>query len=212
MNVQQTINFLKGQSPSRTLVSPVHLTWLVNHVRNLPSGTPHKMVECGVARGGCLALCSKANPNMTVIGLDSWQGMPPITEEDNKEKCQQWVGSKWGTAQDVYSTYSMIGADTKNLTLLEGWFEDTIPSNLDLFDDLDILRIDSDFYKSVKYCLEMLFDKVKPGGVVIFDDWNFNPEGVRSAAYEFLDQRNLEVNIIPHEQGRGPAYFVKPLS
>ena len=165
MNVQQTINFLKGQSPSRTLVSPVHLTWLINHIRSLSSDAPHKMAECGVARGGCIAMCSKENPNMTVIGLDSFQGMPPITEKDNKQKCQPWVGSQWGNAQDVYDTYSMIGADTKNLILLEGWFEDTIPSNLHIFDDLDILRIDSDFYKSVKYCLEMLFDKVKPGGV-----------------------------------------------
>lgn len=210
MNVQQTINFLKGQSPSRTLVSPVHLTWLVNHIRNLPSDAPHKMVECGVARGGCLAMCSKTNPNMTVIGLDSWQGMPPITEEDNKQKCEQWVGSKWGNVQDVYSTYSMIGADTKNLILLEGWFEDTIPANIHLFENLDILRIDSDFYKSVKYCLETLYDKVRHGGVIIFDDWHFNPDGVRSAATEFLHKRDIKVNIIPHEQGRGPAYFVKP--
>ena len=148
---------------------------------------------------------------MIVIGLDSFQGMPAITNQDNAQKCSPWVGSENGKAIDVYTSYSMIAADTKNLKLLEGWFEDTIPANIHLFDNLDILRIDSDFYKSVKYCLETLYDKVRPGGVIIFDDWHFNPDGVRTAAAEFLHKRDIKVNIIPHEQGRGPAYFVKPL-
>jgi len=210
MNVEETINLLKKQKPSRTLVSPVHLSWLMNHIENLSSALPHKMVECGVARGGCIAMCSKKNPNMIVIGLDSFQRMPEITSQDNEKKCKPWVGSENGKAADVYASYSMIGADTKNLKLLEGWFEDIIPENIHLFDDLDILRIDSDFYKSVKYCLEMLYDKVRPGGVIIFDDWHFNPDGVRTACAEFLQSRDIKVDVIPHEQGRGPAYFVKP--
>tara|TARA_A100001011_G_C13788826_1_gene626174 strand:- start:390 stop:494 length:105 start_codon:yes stop_codon:yes gene_type:complete len=31
------------------------------------------MVELGVARGGCIALCSKVIPNLKVIGCDSWE-------------------------------------------------------------------------------------------------------------------------------------------
>jgi hypothetical protein len=156
MNVSGTIQMLKGQNPSRTLVSPVHLTWLMNHIDNLSSPLPHKMVECGVARGGCIAMCSKKNPDMIVIGLDSFQGMPEITSQDNAQKCKPWVGSENGKEADVY-------------------------------------------------------DKVRPGGVIIFDDWHFNPEGVRTAAAEFLNERDIKVNIIPHEPGRGPAYFIKPV-
>lgn len=116
----------------------------------------------------------------------------------------------WGKKEDVYHTFKKLKASTDNLTLLEGWFEDTLPNNLDLFDDLDILRIDSDFYKSVKYCLEMLFDKLKPGGIVILDDWHFNPEGVRKAVNEFLKSRNLSPKIYTHtKQNAGPAYFYK---
>ena len=102
MNVEETINLLKKQKPSRTLVSPVHLSWLMNHIENLSSALPHKMVECGVARGGCIAMCSKKNPNMIVIGLDSFQGMPEITNQDNEKKCKPWVGSENGKAGSVF--------------------------------------------------------------------------------------------------------------
>jgi asparagine synthase (glutamine-hydrolysing) len=198
----------KGSTHSRrTLVSPAHLNWLANYVKTLGNG---KMVECGVARGGCIALCNKANPNLTIIGLDSWEGMPGPTEEDDKSKCQRWVGSKWGTEEDVYASYKLIESSSNNLTLIKGWFDKTIPNNIELFNDLDILRIDSDLYTSVKFCLETLYDKVKPKGLIILDDWHFNPSGVRKAVNDFLDNRNINVDIHVHEKGRGPSYFFKP--
>lgn len=193
-----------------TLVSPKHLEWLLPYVKNLGKG---KMVELGVARGGCLALCGKINPQLIIIGCDSWEGMPNITKEDDENKCKQWVGSKWGTKEDVYKTFKKFNAPTDNLILLKGWFEDTLPKNIDIFNDLDILRIDSDFYNSVKYCLDMLYDKVKVGGVIIFDDWHFNNKGVKKAFQDFLNNRNInikDIEIKVHEKGRGPSYFFKP--
>jgi predicted O-methyltransferase YrrM len=202
------INLLKGSNPSRTLVSPVHLEWLANYVKKLGKG---KLVECGVARGGCLALLHKANPDLRIIGLDSWEGMPSITEEDDTSKCKKWVGSKWGDETDVYKTYDFIGSSPKNLTLIKGWVEDTIPENISLFNDLDVLRIDTDFYNSVKFCLDYLYPKLKNGGLVILDDWHYNPKGVRKAVNDFLIENQIEASIKVHENGRGPAYFFKKL-
>lgn len=68
-----------------TLVYPPHLEWLLDIVEKLGSG---KMVKLGVVRGGCIALCAVANPNLKIIGCDSWLGMPEITKEDNTSKCQ----------------------------------------------------------------------------------------------------------------------------
>ena len=193
-----------------TLVYVKHLEWLLPYVEKLGKA---KMVELGVARGGCIALCSKVNPELEVIGCDSWEGMPNITDRDNKTKCQKWVGSKWGSKDIVYETYKLFNAPTDKLTLLKGWFEDTLPKNILLFNDLDILRIDCDFYVSVKYCLDILYDKVKSGGLVIFDDWAFNPSGVEGAWHDFLKSRNIPINSIKitvHTVGSGPGYFFKP--
>jgi len=40
-------------------------------------------VECGVAKGGCLALMKAfSNNNKQVWGFDSFEGIPALTEED----------------------------------------------------------------------------------------------------------------------------------
>lgn len=190
-----------------TLVYDVHLNWLMNHVTNLGNG---KMVECGVARGGCIALCHVANPDLQIIGLDSWEPMPDITEKDDPKTCTPWVGkSIGGKIEDVKKSYETLDASDKNLTLIKGWFDKTIPDNINLFDDLDILRIDSDFYESVLFCLRELYPKLKDGGLVIIDDWHFNLKGVKGALDEFSKEIGVEFEIHIHTKGAGPAYFFK---
>ena len=55
---------LGGHYERTTLVYDIHLNWLMDYVTNLGNG---KMVECGVARGGCIALCHIANPDLQII-------------------------------------------------------------------------------------------------------------------------------------------------
>jgi O-methyltransferase len=191
-----------------TLVYDVHLDWLMDYVAKLGDG---KMIELGVARGGCLALCHVANPDLQIFGLDSWEPMPNITEKDDAKKCSPWVNTPTsGKMEDVEKSYKKLGADSKNLTLIKGWFDKTVPENIDLFDELDILRIDSDFYESVIFCLRQLYPKLKDGGLVILDDWHFNPKGVRSAFSEYFAEIGQELpQVSVHTEGAGPAYFWK---
>tara|TARA_B100001057_G_scaffold500688_1_gene617175 strand:+ start:15934 stop:16644 length:711 start_codon:yes stop_codon:yes gene_type:complete len=204
-----------GNQKQLTEVGREDLYWLWEIVQKIGKG---KMVECGVARGGCLAICSKANPELNIIGLDSWEGMPNITNRDNRNICLPQVGTTWGTIDDVYNSFKIIGASTDKLTLIKGFVQKTIPTNLELFHDLDILRIDTDFYESVKFCLDTLYDYVKPGGLVILDDWGFNPDGVQGAVNDFFKSKNINPEIQIHKldtlwhQGRykGPARFWKP--
>jgi hypothetical protein len=209
--VKQLIRRAKrGTDETRmTLVSPRHLEWLMQYVTKLPPGAV--MVECGVARGGCIALCHYVRPDMVIYGFDSWQGMPELTEQDNASKCVPQVGRTFGTMSDVLKTYTEFGSSPENLHLIRGWFEDTVPATP--LPRIDILRIDCDFYKAVRYVLETMYDKVPPGGLVIFDDWHFNPEGVRQAWNDYAQMAGIDedkIDIKLHEVGRGPSYFFKP--
>jgi hypothetical protein len=198
---------LGGHYERTTLVYDIHLNWLMDYVTNLGNG---KMVECGVARGGCIALCHIANPDLQIIGLDSWEPMPDITENDDVKQCKPWVGTSiGGKIEDVKTSYTFLGASDENLTLLKGWFDQTIPNNMELFDNLDILRIDSDFYESVLFCLRTLFPKLNSGGLVILDDWAWNPKGVQSAFDEYSKEIGESFKIYVHTNGAGPAYFFK---
>jgi len=217
--ISQLINKLRGTNPSRCLVSPSDLQWLASHVVTLGAG---KMIECGVARGGTLALCHKVNPELNIIGIDSWDVIlgdvlkNGVTEKDDQSRCRKWVGDRsvCGTVADVYETYKMINSSTENLKLIKGYFTDSIPPNLHLFDDIDVLRLDCDFYEPITFCLEMLYDKVKQGGIIILDDWHFNPTGVRLATYEFLARKNVKVQILRAPGAKpdhGGVHFFKPV-
>ena len=231
-NYSEIINILKGPLPyshstSKCFVTRPHLEWLGKYIKNLENA---KMIECGVAKGGCIAFCHKVNPNLNIFALDSWDIIPEEVTNNDAPHCHNYVGTKWGDISDIEETYNLIGASTENLTLIKGYFEDTIPDNINLFNDIDILRLDCDYYEPIMYCLESLYDSVKSGGIIILDDWHFNPKGVQGAVYDFLNRRNIKVVIDSHDpccvnksfgfginktlcnlgHGRGPAYFIKP--
>ena len=119
MNYREVIRKAKaGDYYTRTtLVYDVHLQWLMDYVSTLGKD---KMVEAGVARGGCIALCHLANPEMEIIGLDSWEPMPDITGRDDAQKCKPWVGTPTsGKIEDVQKSYDKLGESSKNLKQLK---------------------------------------------------------------------------------------------
>jgi hypothetical protein len=67
-----------------------------------------------------------------------------------------------------------------------------------------ILRLDTDWYESSKYELEQLFDRVVPGGVVIFDDY-YHWDGHRRATDDFLKSRNLTYSFVNMGNGKTAA-------
>ena len=191
-----------------TLVFDKHLLWLMNYVSDLEDAV---MVETGVARGGCLALCHLENSLLKIYGFDSWEPMPDCSDKDDIEKCKPWVGTESsGKIEDVEKSYHHLGADNTNLSLVKGWLEDTLPQASYLHRGIDILRIDTDHYQSVFYTLQELYKHVNEGGLIILDDWHFNPKGVRGALNDFSDLLGISFEITIHEEGKGPAYFFKP--
>jgi hypothetical protein len=55
-------------------------------------------------------------------------------------------------------------------------------------------HIDCDFYSSVKDCILFLRERLVPGGIAVFDDYeNQKWPGVKLALSEFMDSTALEV-------------------
>lgn len=77
----------------------------------------------------------------------------------------------------------------ENVVFNVGLFEKTIPNNN--VDKIALLRLDGDWYSSIKVCLDHLYDKVVPNGVIIIDDyWTY--EGCKKAVDDFFEERNLK--------------------
>jgi hypothetical protein len=187
------------------------------------NGIPGALVECGVWKGGAMGLMALANlklatarrhlhlfdafqeicePDAAVDGEQALREARPFTEggADGRGVLRPLVG--------IYDSVGGPGTLAENRQLLEGtigypaemvhyhagWFQETLPAVHETIGPIAILRLDGDWYASTKVCLEYLFDKVVPGGIVIIDDYGAY-EGCRRAVDEFLASRDMRVYL-----------------
>lgn len=102
---------------------------------------------------------------------------------------------------------SKIGYDKNFIHFHKGWFQDTVPHDAPDIGPIAILRLDGDWYESIKICLEHLYDQVVPSGLVVIDDYGYY-EGCTKAVDEFLEKRNIKTFL--SYSNIGCRYFVKP--
>jgi hypothetical protein len=179
------------------------------------NSTNYSFVECGVARGGCLALMkSVAGKDNKVIGFDSFEGLPEIVEKDidishNKNDPTSYIGVNLsGGIENVYKTFKLLNLDMNNVSLIKGFFEETLndSKNIDSVGKIAILRLDGDWYESTKVCLEKLYDKVVVGGVIIIDDYGYWV-GAKNATDEFRTKHSIDSPLLQTDYAE--HYWIK---
>ena len=183
-----------------SLVSKERLVNLYNQCSKYKN-TSVSFVECGVAKGGCLAMMKYASGYKNkIFGFDSFEGMPTIVDKDlnyyNKTNPTEWIGVPLcNSITDVSNTFKHLNLTTDNVTLVKGFFNDTLNviDNLDMIGKIGVLRLDGDWYESTKICLEKLYDKVINGGTIIIDDYGHFIGAKKQ-------QTNLEKNIISYHR------------
>ncbi len=186
------------------------------------NNVPGSLVECGVWRGGCAAVmatvAARAKSHRKIWLFDSFEGMPEATQEDVGEEAKRLargmmngnlspVGANVASVDDVKTLFfKKLRLQEKAVSIVKGWFQNTLPRYKRQIGSIAILRIDGDWYESTKVCLEQLYDNVVKGGYVIIDDYGYYP-GCKKAVDQFVTGRQLEVDLIPVDYSR--VYFRK---
>jgi hypothetical protein len=186
------------------------------------------IIECGVASAGNFAsmilgaISFDGGRNRKFWGFDSFEGIQlagskdtqqagigAITHDTNVpyESLLVSSGITSHSQQNVISNLQTWGLwDNLNIELVQGWVQNTIEPNIDKIDKISILRLDMDIYHPTKYTLDLLWDKISLGGVVIIDDWAL--DGVRIACEEFFEEKGISPEIHTVENST-PTYFYK---
>lgn len=153
-------------------------------------------VECGTARGGGAALISLTararSLDRTTWVFDTYEGLPePSRDDPDYDLAMQKVGACRGEFTEVESLFRKL--DVLNRTrMVKGLFQDTLPHTKP--ESISFLHLDGDWYDSTMVCLEELYDRVSPGGVIQVDDYG-HWAGARKALHEFFDKRKIEVKL-----------------
>lgn len=162
-------------------------------------GIEGDFLEAGVCRGGAtifmraLQLAHGEGERLTWV-VDSFQGVPPSDKSVDQEygfdlSHVPWLACSEEAVRENFSRYDMLDP---NVIFVPGWIADSVPGAG--IGSLALLRIDVDLYSSTYESLELLYDKVTPGGFVIVDDYGFL-ECCRDAVDDFRARRGISEPI-----------------
>ena len=151
-------------------------------------------IECGVYRGDSLQrlACTLKDhaPHKTLFGLDSFQGFPESNVDAvdvGPQRTLPGIKGKFRFCGDTPDRLQrFFQAYDVRAELVPGFFADTLPRFAD--HRFCFVHLDVDLYASYTECLEALYDRVTPGGVIVFDEWNYDAwPGSTLAIKEFCD-------------------------
>jgi O-methyltransferase len=166
------------------------------------NGIEGDFVECGVWRGGssmaaALTFMSKKQPNRKIWMYDTYEGMAETTEHDldpngylaadiikRSDKSNPRSIFCVASFEDVEANMKSTGYPMENVKFVKGKVEDTLKS--DIPEKIAFLRLDTDYYTSTKAEMEILYDKLVPGGVLILDDYG-HWQGARKAVDDYFE-------------------------
>lgn len=142
---------------------------------------PGLWLEFGVFGGYSINFLARRAAG-SVWGFDSFEGL----QED-------WKGT--GLAKGSFNLGGKLPRVRKNVHLIKGWFDATLPGFLaEHRDGIALLHLDCDTYEATRYVLNAVADRLTPETVVMMDDYHgfrgFR-EGQFKAWAEFVDARNL---------------------
>jgi predicted O-methyltransferase YrrM len=150
--------------------------------------------EFGVFEGASTNYLARRLPGRRLFGFDSFEGLPEDWRPDFEA--------------GMFSTGGRLPQVEANVTLIKGWFEQTLPPFAAAHPgQVALLHIDCDLYSSTKCVLAHLGDRIGPGAILVFDEF-FNYPGWEEHEFrafsEFVKARQLRHEIIAwnaeHEQ------------
>jgi O-methyltransferase len=161
-------------------------------------------VECGVYKGEFARFIHNYAPERTLHLFDTFQG---FTQRvcDNEKKNTGWSyapGTLNDDGVDVNSVLETVG-NTENVKVYPGYFPDTFPDNFP--EELDatefaFVHLDTDMYDSILAGLEIFYNRMLPGGIILVHDYMSLP-GAHKAVNEFLKDKPEFAITMPDRAG-----------
>ena len=178
---------------------------------------PGAVVECGVFKGSSLIqfatfreLLENEN-SRRIIGFDMFG---PFPEDDHVASDAAFI-KRWNdqfagaflAKEDIEESLRLKGIG--NVELVQGDITKTLDAYVAQHPELRIalLHIDTDVYTPAKKALDVLFDHVVPGGLVVFDDYG-TIAGETLAVDEFLAGKDYTIRKFRFSHTK-PSWIVK---
>jgi len=146
------------------------------------------LLEFGVFQGESINFLASLTTN-TIHGFDSFEGLP-----------EDWKADR---LQGAFAL-DRLPRVAPNVVLHKGWFEETLPYFVKEHpEDVSFIHVDCDLYASTQTVLRYLGAQIKPGTVIVFDEYfNYpNWQAHEFAAFqEFVEEWQLHYQYLFYRQ------------
>lgn len=159
--------------------------------------------EAGIFRGGSLEILAKYNPGISIIAIDSFEGVPAATEHDYHQE-GDFAGID---ARSIIGFFSMVYPAVR---IIKGF----IPKVFDFFDEhtrFSFSHVDLDMYDSVRHACDFIYPRTLTGGMILFDDYKVrSTPGATKAIDEFFEDKECKFKgeLFYHEGGESHKQFL----
>ena len=176
----------------------------------ITKGVSGCFAECGVWKGGSCMLTALTAlrlgvDNRSIYLYDTFTGMPEPSEHDRvawnnrsmKEKDSADLELWAVPADEVLNNLLSTGYPVEKIKLVRGKVEDTLRQTVP--EEISLLRLDTDWYESTAFELEVLYPRLGRGGILIIDDYG-HFTGARKAVDEYFasPERNIFLSRIDY--------------
>ncbi len=161
-------------------------------------GVAGDVIECGVLYGGSIMMAAHTLSRCgglderRVVAVDTFRGFVRRSDNDidfeGKDVCHPGKGKNdW--FKQAEANIRSVPCDQSRVDIVQG---DVLKVLVPTIKDrrIAILRLDTDTYDTTKHELEVSWDHLSPGGVVIIDDYGWC-HGARDATDEFIADKKV---------------------
>ena len=173
------------------------LAWAARNALNVEGD----FVECGTFKGFCFEVLLKYIdfqdlPRKAYL-YDTFTGLPEQTSTEEEREAWAYPPEEIGPLyEQVCEKFSIY----QNVVIVRGIVPDSFGQAVP--ERIAFLHIDMNSEQAEMLALEHLFDRVVPGGMIVFDDfgWSCNVNQMRSEL-AFMNERKHSVLELPTGQG-----------
>ena len=174
---------------------------VLSHALNMVEDRNGLYLEFGVFDGGTINFIANKIDNKKIYGFDSFEGLP----------CRWRDQSGMGAFK-----VDDLPKVRENVVLIKGWFEKTLSEFLAKHSSseektVSFVHVDSDIYSSAKTVFDLLAPRIKPGTVIVFDEY-FNYSGWKDGEFkafqEFIEHTGFKFKYLSYNR-KGEQVSVK---
>lgn len=198
------------------LIYKIHFFKLTQHL-------PGDIVEIGVFKGSGVSAWLKIlkvfspNTNKKVIGFDFFSKekvenfTKGIESGNSLLQVMNRVNENDLTLDNVTNNIISAGFDKSKFILVEGDIKLTAKEFIDINPGfrISLLYLDADLFEPTYYSLLYLWDRIIPGGYIIFDEYEYHAFNESTGVEKFLKEKSIEYTIETTNFLQPTAYMIK---